>query len=60
MKSFIPALVHGVLLEVVDAIDNFISGRGDRFLGNGFNNRSCYLFTIGASHESVAVDNVDE
>ena len=55
LESFIPALVHGVLLEVVDVIGNFISSRGNRFFSNSFDN-GCYLLTIRASHESVTVD----
>lgn len=55
MEGFIPALVHGVLLEVVDIIDNFISGRGNRFFDNSFNN-SCYLLATEASYESISVD----
>lgn len=55
LEGFIPALVHGVLLEVVDIIDNFISGRGNRFFDNSFNN-SCYLLATEASYESISVD----
>ena len=53
LESFIPALVHGILLEVIDRIDNLISSRGNRFLIGGFDN-SCHLLAIGVLGESAA------
>lgn len=47
--------MHCILLEVVDAIGNFISGGRSRLLGNSFSN-SLHLLAIGAARESVAVD----
>ena len=56
LESFIPARIHSVLLEVVDAIDDLVSSHGSRFFSDGFGN-SCYLLTIQASRESVTADN---
>ena len=59
LESFIPCRVHGVLLQVVDAIDNLISSDGNRFFSNSFSNgfdSSCYLLTIQTSRESVTAD----
>ena len=59
LESFIPGRVHGVLLQVVDAIHNLISSDGSRFfsnsVNNGFNN-SCYLLTIRTSRESETAE----
>jgi hypothetical protein len=54
LESFIPALVHGILLEVVDAIGSFIPSGGNRLFGNSFNS-SYNLLAIGAVRESIAV-----
>ena len=52
LESFVPALMHSILLETVDAVDNFISSRRHRFFCNSINN-CCHLFARKASRESA-------
>jgi len=59
LESFIPGCVHGVLLQVVDPIDNLIPSSGNRFFSDTFNssfNSSRYLLAIRTSRESVTTD----
>ena len=54
LESLIPALVHGVLLEVIDGIDSLISSQGSTFYSNSSLKNSWNFLTIRALYESVA------